>query len=253
MSNKKIVWGISAIVLVAAILIVSEKLTSISPPEHRTRFFPGIEERHVTAIVIKEGGEAIRLEKGCVWKVAKVSASDARNSITCAGTADADGKNAAKQVGMNFKDFVDKNATDSAGANAADDDASVQAQSGEPEIQPADTTLVQIAVERIVSLKKGDLISSNAEKQGTFGVDSASVSSIEIYTNGKSDPAGVLIIGKNGPDWSSNYVRLNGSNDVYLISGALRQALFFDIERWRKKPDPEPEPAPEPEPVDSGV
>jgi len=241
MNNKKLILGISAIIVVAAILIVSEKLTSISPPEHRTRFFPNIEERHITAIVIREGDEAIRIEKGGVWQVAKVSASEARKSIASAADA-------AKQAdGMSFQDAVNKSVKDSAGTSA-DTGNTASAPASGPDVRPADASLVQIAVERIVSLKKGDLISGNPEKQSTFGVDSASLSSIEIYVNNKSEPAGVLKIGKNGPDWSSNYVRLDGSDEVYLISGGLRQALLFDIEQWRKKPDPEPAP----EPADSG-
>ncbi|MDR2579178.1 MAG: DUF4340 domain-containing protein, partial [Chitinispirillales bacterium] len=79
--------------------------------------------------------------------------------------------------------------------------------------------------------------------QHTFEVGDEAESTVEIYARNENVSTGVLIIGKNGPDWNSNYVRLMGTNGVYLIPGGLRQALFFDIERWKKKmPEPEPEP-----------
>ncbi|MDR2578696.1 MAG: hypothetical protein LBC70_07830, partial [Chitinispirillales bacterium] len=99
MGNKKLVLGLGVIVLVGAIFIISGKLTSISPPEHRTRFFPELEERHITAIVINDKGSTTTLEKReGVWMV------------------------------------------------------------GDEEFFPAEETLVQIAIERIVSLRKTELI-----------------------------------------------------------------------------------------------
>jgi len=213
-NNKKLIFGISAIVIVAGIFIVSEKLTSVRPPEHRLKFFPEIEERHVTAIVITDGESDVRLEKqDGIWTVGNANALAKPESILDAAAAD----------------------TASVHDNAAAD-------ASEGRFYPADSALVQVAIEKLISLKKSELISENPANQPSFEVDSASGMSVEIYVTGKSAPAGVLRIGKSGPAWNSNYVRLMGSDDVYLISGGLRYVLFTDIEQWRKKPEPEPEP-----------
>jgi hypothetical protein len=184
MKNKKIIFALSAIVAVAAILFVSEKMAAIRPPEHRLKFFPYLEARQITAIAVNDGGSVVRLEKrGGEWMVG-------------AGGA---------------------------GADSASDAFS-----------PADDGLVQIALERIASLKKGELVSGNPGNQAAFEVGDGNKSFVEVYAGGDA-PAGVLRIGKNGPDWNSNYARISGGDTVYLISGLLRQALFFDVERWRKK------------------
>jgi hypothetical protein len=203
MSNKKLFIGLGVILIAGAIFLVSEKMASISPPEHRTRFFPALEARHVTKIAVNERGGVTVIEKAdSGWTVSKGDESF-----------------------------------------------------------PADDALVQIAVERIVSLKKGELISENPANRDAFEVGDGNGTSVGIFAGGKDSPDNTLLIGKSGPDWNSNYARLMGSDEVYLIPGGLRQALFFDIDRWRKKePEPEPAPAvptpllvPEPEPESGGA
>jgi hypothetical protein len=184
MKNKKIVFALSAIAVVAAILIVSEKMSAIRPPEHRLKFFPRLEERQITAITVNDGGSIVKLAK----------------------------RDGAWTVG------AEGGGTDSASGA----------------FYPADDGLVQIALERIASLKKGDAVSGNPGNQAAFEVGDGNRSFVEIYA-GSDVPAGVLRVGKNGPDWNSNYARLSGSDTVYLIPGLLRQALFFDIDRWKKK------------------
>jgi len=212
MNNKKLLLGISAIIIVAGIFIVSEKLTSVRPPEHRLKFFPEIEERHITAIVISEGAASVKLEK--------------QNGTWMAGSADTPAKSAQ---------LPDIAAADTANVQG---DAAADAEDGG--FYPADSALVQIAIEKITSLKKNELISENPANQSSFEVDSASGMSVEIYVTGKDSPAGVLRIGKSGPAWNSNYVRLMGTDAVYLIPGGLRYSLFTGLEQWRKKPEPEP-------------
>jgi hypothetical protein len=113
------------------------------------------------------------------------------------------------------------------------------------ESHPADSASAQIAVEKIVSMKKSDLVSENPAKQASFEVDSASGLTVEIFTKSKDKPAETIKIGKSGHTWNSNYVRVIGSDAVYLISGGLRYTLFTDFEQWKKKPAPEPEAKPE--------
>jgi len=179
-NNKKLILALSAIAIVIAIFIVSEKMASIRPPEHRTRFFPALEERHINAILVNDGsGGVVRLNK----------VSD--------GAWTVDGGDSGS-------------------------------------LSPADSGLVQIALEKIVTLKKGEPASVNPDKQAAFDVNDTGKSYVKVYA-GKNEAAGVLLVGKNGPDWNSNYARLAGSDTVYLIPGWLRQSLFFGIDRWKKK------------------
>jgi len=196
-NNKKTIFAISAILIAVAVFVVSEKMSSIRPPEHRARFFPTLEERHITAITVSDGyagGNSARLEKR-------------NNNEWTVGAVDA---------------FID-GGIDSADSNNPKDGFS-----------PADSGLVQIALEKIVSLKKGEPVSVNPDKQATFEVGDSGKTFVKVYA-GKEEPAGVLFVGKNGPDWNSNYARLAGSDTVYLISGGFRQSLFFGIDRWKKK------------------
>jgi hypothetical protein len=178
-NNKKLIFALSAILIAAAIFFVSEKMASIRPPEHRTRFFPTLEERHINAITVNDGnGGVIRLNK------------------------------------------------------RGDGDWTVD--SGDTAFFPADSGLVQIALEKIVTLKKGEPVSVNPDKQAAFEVGDTGKSYVKIYNN-KGETVGVLLVGKSGPDWNSNYARLAGRDTVYLIPGGLRQSLFFGIDRWKKK------------------
>jgi hypothetical protein len=230
MSSKKIIFSLSIIILVGAIFIVTKNLNAIRPPEHKTMFFPGLEERHITRLTIKDAGRntVVVENKAGVWMVSEIGAPSV-----------------ATDDGINDIDGSDANGLNGGVIGSTGDAAeSVTAvNQALPESFPANEMLVQIALERIVSLKKGDLISENPANQATFEVDDASESYVEIFVTGKNAPEHVLRIGKNGPNWTSNYVRLAGSDAVYLASSGLRQSMFFDVTTWKQRmPEPEPEP-----------
>lgn len=98
----------------------------------------------------------------------------------------------------------------------------------------ADSASVAIAVEKISTMKKNMLISENPSKQSLFEVDSSAMQ-VEIFDpSGKS--LGSFRIGKNSfTDWSSNYVRMNGSNKVYAVPGELKSSIFMSEKQWRDK------------------
>lgn len=98
----------------------------------------------------------------------------------------------------------------------------------------ADSASVQIALEKLVTMKKSDLVSENPEKQSLFEVDSTSGVYVEVWKSGDNS-AGALRIGKSGPDWNSNYIRMMGNNSVYAVPGGLRNTLYSDLNRWREK------------------
>ncbi|MDR0307271.1 MAG: DUF4340 domain-containing protein [Chitinispirillales bacterium] len=194
--SKKLTAGLLALALVIAVFITAGKLDSRSPADYKTKFFPHLEERSITALIITEGETSVKLDKKeGAWMVSKV--------------------NSAQDEQGNF----------AASADRADEEISCK----------ADSASVQIAIEKIVSMKKGDLVSDNPANQSTFEVDSANGISVAVFTSNSGSAAGILRIGKTGADWNSNYVRLMGSNSVYSVGGGLRYSIFSDIEKWREK------------------
>ncbi len=186
MNNKKIIAGLSALIIVLAIFIVSEKLGDKKPSENEVKFFPGLDDKSISSLVIKEGTNSVKLSrKGEEWMVSKVADTTDSNSI-------------------------------------------------KEKSYKADSASVQIALEKLTSMKKGDLISENPQNQPTFQVDSLSGTFVEIW-KGDDASAGAIRIGKNGPDWNSNYVRKLGSNSVFTVPGGLRYSLFSELDRWRDK------------------
>ncbi len=99
---------------------------------------------------------------------------------------------------------------------------------------PTDSATMAIALEKLAGMKKGDIVSANAEKQAIFEVDTVKGMSIEVFNiAGKS--LGTVIIGKNTPDNNGNFIRMVGSNDVYTAGGNIGYSFFTDINRWRDK------------------
>ncbi|MFP4013433.1 MAG: DUF4340 domain-containing protein [Chitinispirillaceae bacterium] len=98
----------------------------------------------------------------------------------------------------------------------------------------ADSASVQVALEKLVSMKKGDLISRNPEKQSEFGVDNSGGMLVEIW-KGSDNSVGAVRIGEKGIEWNSNCVRLIGNDSVYSVLGGLRYSLYSELDKWREK------------------
>jgi hypothetical protein len=99
---------------------------------------------------------------------------------------------------------------------------------------PADSTAIQMALDKIKAMKKEDLISQNKDKQIEYEVDTTKGIRLDVYSD-KGTLKGTVYIGKNGSDWSSNFIRAKGSNDVYLVSGSVKYAFFTEKTRWKNK------------------
>ncbi len=97
-----------------------------------------------------------------------------------------------------------------------------------------DSASVAVALEKLSSMKRSDIISENREKQSIFEVDSAKGLYLEAFDN-NGNSKGSVIIGKSGPDWNSNYVRSANSNKVYTVEGGVRYSFFTELNRWRDK------------------
>jgi hypothetical protein len=96
----------------------------------------------------------------------------------------------------------------------------------------ADENAVASAVGQGKSIKLNSLVSTNPEKQKIFQVDSTATL-VRVYENGTE--RGTFRVGKPGSTYTETYVRLEGSNDVYLAEGMLGTTFSKQPKGWRDK------------------
>jgi len=206
--NKLLIWG-SVLVIVILIFVVIEVLKDKKPSEKATKFFPDASTESITAIRIKDQNGSVRIvRKGDLWVVAK--------------TAD------ESETGVDLTNPMQEN-TDS----TANDTSETKVEKIKKDL-PADSASVVTALEKIVAMKKDVLISENPEKQSIFEVDTANGILVEIWKN-DNESMGSFFVGKRAADWSSNYVRMLGSDLVYSTSGNIRSSFFSERDRWIDK------------------
>jgi hypothetical protein len=195
MSGKKMIFAIGTIIVAVLVIVIGEQLGKKKPSEKSLLFFPGLTEKDISAFEISDSNDKVKIQrKGDIWIIG--SGSEATPASPIAGAADV-------------------------------------VPSGKAEFQADSSSLVSV-LEKVVAIKKDQLISTNPEKQSLFEVDSAKGVLVEIYDqSGKS--RGSFRIGKSGPDYSSCYVRSTGSNEVYMVGGNIRYSFFTDSKRWRDK------------------
>jgi hypothetical protein len=97
---------------------------------------------------------------------------------------------------------------------------------------PASPTATEQLLTQLKDIKLESLISSNPEKQSLFKVDSSGTV-ITVYEHNAAKPA--FIVGKEGSDYLSVYVRKVGSNDVYLAQGLHGYTINKQVHEWRDK------------------
>ena len=95
------------------------------------------------------------------------------------------------------------------------------------ESSPADSQKVEEAVETAGKLKRANQVSKNKSNHETFGVGKEAKK--VVLSNGGADK--VLIIGRQGPNFTSNYFRKEGEKEVYL-SGQSLEAVY-GLSEWR--------------------
>lgn len=83
------------------------------------------------------------------------------------------------------------------------------------------------------NLTVGDIISSNPEKQMLFEVDTLVGRTVTFYRD--QQELGRLIVGKQGSDFRSTYVRNPGSPDVYLATAAITRLFDRPARGYRDK------------------
>jgi hypothetical protein len=101
-----------------------------------------------------------------------------------------------------------------------------------PGTYTANAKVVATMLGGISHLKLGSLVSSNPAKQNLFEVDSTGT---KFTVTDRSSKSITMIIGKPGPAYSDFYLRLDGSNDVYLGDGITTYTLNQQLKEWRDK------------------
>ena len=105
----------------------------------------------------------------------------------------------------------------------------------------ADSERVSRIIERLKVVEAKSLISNNPEKQKIYQIGPLA-KSITLYgSDGKA--LTTLLVGKNGPEVFSNYVRRDGENDVYLVGEQIGAMAPADVMSWRDKEVWDVEPA----------
>lgn len=97
---------------------------------------------------------------------------------------------------------------------------------------PADTAKVNIVLEKMGKLNKSRLQATNPETQKDLEVDSAKGLRVIV-----EDKAGALVgdfyIGKNGADYSSQYIRMKSDNKIYCSDESIRWDFITRKNQWR--------------------
>ncbi len=195
--------GILAVVLVAivGIIVLAEHLGKANPSSEAGEFFPGLSQDNLASVKIADSKATVEVQKeNGMWVVVPEPSADNQ----AAGASPISGETAQSPSGVSSM------------------------------VYPADSASVQSLVDKLVNMKRDELISQNPENRGVFEVDTAKGIRVTVQTS-DDEKLGTFYIGKSGPDWSSHYVRMEGSDKVYTVRGSIRHAFFTDDNRWRDK------------------
>lgn len=84
----------------------------------------------------------------------------------------------------------------------------------------------------VSSARVGDLVATNPANHGRMGVSDDAAWELEFDL---TDETRALLIGAQGPRFGTAYVRLPGSDEVYLFEGDVRSHVQRQLEQWRNK------------------
>ena len=97
--------------------------------------------------------------------------------------------------------------------------------------------------DKIIPLKKEMLITNKSEKWEKFGVDDSLGRHFKIF-NSTNEELKHYIFGNSGQDYQHNYIRENGSSEVYRTNDNVYFLLNSNVNYWGSKPPkPDKEPA----------
>lgn len=101
------------------------------------------------------------------------------------------------------------------------------------EWKKVDKKRITSALGNFVVLERGALVSDKPENQSTYQVGKTGLS-VRVFDKDGKKLANV-VIGKNGPDFASTYLRFDGENAVYLVGRPLMGAFSARFDDWTVK------------------
>ena len=98
----------------------------------------------------------------------------------------------------------------------------------------ADATAIAALLDQIGKMKSATAVSKNPNNFDAFEVSDSKAVKVKIQDNGGGVLAWV-VLGKNGPDIFSTYVRVHNGKGVYLVPGFLKNSAVRELSGWRDK------------------
>ncbi|GEM_PF-1141643 len=98
----------------------------------------------------------------------------------------------------------------------------------------ADASAITALLGQIGNMKSGTMVSKNSKNFDAFEVSAGKAVDVKIEDAAGRVLAWVLL-GKNGPDIFSTYVRAHDAQTVYLVPGFLKNAADQELNGWRDK------------------
>lgn len=110
----------------------------------------------------------------------------------------------------------------------------------EKEKAEADVDKVNNLIDVLLGLEAGLPVSTNPDKQNELQVGNAGLKVTLFDTKGEKK--GLLMVGKQGPNLFSTFVRKEGENEIYLVEEYLAGIVNQPWEAWKKKEPTSPPP-----------
>lgn len=98
---------------------------------------------------------------------------------------------------------------------------------------PGESSTITKVIDSIEKITLEDVISTRSETYSDFEVSADSGTKVELVSVNKG--TFTFYVGKNSPDWTKSYFRINGDSAVYLISELNRSMLEKDAFYWKNK------------------
>ncbi len=98
---------------------------------------------------------------------------------------------------------------------------------------PADKDVINDVLENIVDMKYQTIVSENPENFKVFNLDDKNKNKDEVYFYTKNGKEFGFWIGKNGPGFTSNYVRKKDGKKIYLIGKYIGSIFDRGGRTWR--------------------
>lgn len=92
-------------------------------------------------------------------------------------------------------------------------------------------------LEKALTVKRETMISKNPTKWSKYSVDDSTGTHVKLV-NASGKELAHAVFGRSMTDWSHNYVRTPGVDEVYLTDASVLHMLYPRASYWGEKPKP---------------